>query len=201
MKYTCFTAIFALLAAAGLEAQVDRLQIEAAATGGFVGLSSANVQTQPDLICAPGSACTVDQNNVKLVRTKAYSWEPALSAGIVFRWLLGTREELSKMNATAAAGAVGVGLGLHFVFVPKPGGPGVSPAPAIALHVGTAHMQAFAGMIFANSDAVMLPGGGSTAIVPNGFSTSSLTIPNGSWGPNFFAGIVIGGISVKTPPM
>ena len=157
------------LVALSAEAQQNQLRtvkwaLEVAAGGGFAGLSEVAVQQEPNLTCTTATppVCTPDPANKVLVRNKAYSWRPSVATGIVFRMLF------RETTEDRAADAWGAGHGTHFVFVPKSEGE-ARPAPALAIHVGKAQMQAFAGFILVPTNEATLPGGGNRAIVPIGF--------------------------------
>jgi hypothetical protein len=170
----------------------SRLQIEAAATGGFAGISSVQVQSQPHYICSSsGGSCTPDPTgSIDLKKVSSYSWRPTLSAGVVFRGLI-----KKPQVGQDPSNLLGIGIGAHFVFLANSSN-GVSAAPAVALHVGTARMQVFFGSLFAPSDDVSFPNGQTTITAPAGTSPSAFQVTGGSRHAQFFAGIVIGGVSV-----
>ena len=193
-RFVLFPVAAVLVCSSAAQAQNPpnvKWRLEVAAGGGFAGLSEVEVQSEPHLACSAATppVCTPDPANKVLVRNKSYSWRPAVSTGLVFRWLLEPATE-----ATAAE-ALGVGLGAHFVFVPKTEG-ATRPAPALAVHFGKAAMQVFAGFIFVPTNEATLPGGGQRAVVPSSFDQSVLVRNDAGKGPSFFAGIVIGGVPV-----
>lgn len=171
---------------------LGHVAIEAAASGGFVGINGVSVLTEPITTCpAPtvGStpACTIDPTNVLLKQNTAYSFQPALSTGVIFRYVF-------HPDPTTLDG-MSVGLGLHVVFVPS--GSSTSAAPGITFNVGTHATQVFAGLVFMPTDgfADTFPSGP----VPSTFQTSSLITHDSATRRTFFIGIVIGGASIMKP--
>lgn len=163
--------------------------LEVAAGGGFAGIREAEVQTEPNLTCDAGTGiCTPDTLTTILIRNKKYSWRPSLSTGVIVRY---------QIADTADGAGIGIGAGGHFVFVPN--GDGSRAAPAITLHVGSRSTQLFAGFIFVPTDEVHLPGGGNRAVVPRATRPEDFIRRDAGEGPSFFAGVVIGGISVSKP--
>jgi hypothetical protein len=183
---------FVILCANAPLAHAQHLSIDAAAGGGFVGVDTAGVQTIPNTSCDTSNPpkCTADANTVIAIKNTAYSWQPALAVGLVFRYI-------PNPGATSHDG-VGIGVGGQFVFVPH--GSSSRAAPAITVHIGTASKQLFLGAVFMPSDTVDIPGGGDRAVLSTGFQTSSLIRPDGGRGPTFFAGVVIDGKSLTSAP-
>jgi hypothetical protein len=182
-------------------------RVEIAATGGFAGLAQVTVQTVPNLICSEQAvlrnpagtpttvgvtpSCTVDPNNVVAIKNTTHNWKPATSTGIIFRWIVHKDQDDEKNDG------FGVGVGTHFVFVPSE--QSTRAAPAITFHMGKKGLQVFGGWIFVRTDSVELPGLGERAVVPATFTTSSLTRTEGGREATFFAGIVIGALSITKP--
>src|SRR5262249_25738930 len=119
------------------------------------------------------------------------NWKPSLSTGVIFRWILHYDDDTKKDDG------IGVGIGANFVFVPN--ATNSTPAPAITFHVGKRSLQAFVGSIFVPTATVDMPGGGDKAVLPQGFDTSTLIRNDGGRKPTFFAGIVVGGVSLTKP--
>jgi len=185
-----------------------RPRVEIAATGGFAGLAQVSVQTVPNLICPENAvnrnptssigtatqlgACTVDPDHVRIIKNTTHNWKPASSAGVIFRWVI------HKDNGDATNDGLGAGIGAHFVFIPNSSD--TRAAPAVTFHVGKKNLQVFAGWIFAPTDEVTLPNGSTEAVVPASFTTSSLLRADGGREATFFAGIVIGSLSLTKQP-
>jgi hypothetical protein len=178
--------------ASGASGTPSRWRLEAAATGGFAGFRSVQVTSEPHYICNNSTSCTPDPTGaVDLTKTTSYTWKPTLSSGLVFRRLF---HDIS--DASQAADTMGLGLGIHVVFLSNSQNE-VTAAPAAAFHIGTQHMQVFGGFLIASSDNVVFPNGQDRFTAPVGTATTTFPTTT-SWGhPNFFMGIVIGGISVN----
>jgi hypothetical protein len=178
-------------AAAPSSTPVHHWSLDTAAGGGFVGIKAAGVQTLPNTTCDKSTppVCTVDPNNIIIVKNNTYAWQPALAVGLIFRYI--------RHIDPKTQDGIGIGVGGQFVFVPR--GDSTRAAPAATLHVGTQSKQLFFGAIFAPADTVDIPGGGNRAVVPLGFSINSLARTDGGRGPTYFAGVVIAGKSITAP--
>jgi hypothetical protein len=125
------------------------------------------------------------------MKNTTHNWKPATSTGIIFRWIV------HKDSGDDRNDGIGIGIGAHFVFVP--GDQETHAAPAVTLHAGKKGLQVFGGWVFVPTDAVALPGGGDQAVVPATFTTSSLIRSQGGRVATFYAGIVIGAMSITKP--
>jgi hypothetical protein len=180
-------------------AQLPHMAIDIAAGGGFVGLDTNEVQTTPHTTCTPAQppVCTADPANVVVTANSRYGWQPAVATGLVFRYIPKPEYVGSDDQGGMKRDGFGIGLGAQFVFVPH--GDNTRAAPALTIHVGRSSQQVFFGWVFAPVDKVEIPGGGPSAIVPAGFQATELIRPDAGRRPQFFAGVVIGGVAVTQP--
>ena len=174
----------------------DRVYIDVAPSGGFIGVRKVELQTQPSLVCAAtqppatAPACTPDTASVLAIKNSSYSFQPAVSVGVVFGY---------RVHGDATSDdALYVGVGGNAVFVPTSEN-STRPAPSITFHAGKKSVGAFAGFVFVPTDDITLPNGATQISVPPGFNTSSLVRTNAGRGPTFYFGIVVGGLPVKSP--
>jgi hypothetical protein len=194
---TLFVSILTLPRPAA--AQFGKWAIDVAAGGGFVGLNTNEVQTTPRTTCttADPPVCTVDTNNVVITANSRYGWQPAVATGLVFRFVPKAETVSKSTSGEELKDGIGFGIGGQFVFVPR--GDTTRAAPALTIHVGKSSQQIFFGWLFSPVDRVEIPGGGTSAVVPAAFPTSSLLRPDSQRRAQFFAGVVIGGVPVTRP--
>jgi hypothetical protein len=200
LRYLAIAAVIAMPAAAVAADDPKWVpRVEVAASGGFVGLTEVTMQTVPNLVCpsptptTQNPACTLDAEHVLAIKNVNHSWKPATSTGIIFRWIFYRSDGNDDTND-----GVGAGIGVHFVFVPV--GSETKAAPALTAHFGKKNLQFFIGSVFVATDKVELPGAADREIVPAAFQVSSLIRKDGGREPTFFAGIVIGAVSVTKAP-
>jgi hypothetical protein len=176
-----------------------KIGIDVSAGGGFVGLNTVEVQSTPRTTCQAGAppVCSIDAERVVITANYKYGWQPAVATGLVFRYVFTPSEFARTTSNDPIKDGLGVGLGAQFVFVPR--GDVTRAAPALTLHAGRSSQQVFFGVVFAPSDKVEIPGGGTSAIVPVSFPTAGLIRPDARRRPQFFAGVVIGGVAVTRP--
>jgi hypothetical protein len=189
-----YTASMLLLVfAASASAQGFHLSLDTSGGGGFTGLNSVSVQTVPNTVCDSASPpkCSIDPNNVVLIRNASYTWQPALAVGLTFR--------IITPNAWKDQDGDGIGFGPSGQFVFLPSGTGTTAAPAATFNIGTQSKQLFFGVLFAKASTADIPGGGSRAIVPIGFPSDAFVLANSGRVPAFFAGIILAGKSVTSP--
>jgi len=143
--------------------------------GGLSGLRRAEPAIQPafEPDGVGGYRRVVGQS--KVLRNVVYSWSPAISTGLIVRFV---SDDVKP----------GFGLGGHFVAFKE--GEEVRTAPSITAHYGTKDKQLFFGFLFTATDDVRLPNGRNEIVVADDEANSFVT-RHTSDRLNFFGGVVI----------
>jgi hypothetical protein len=189
---TILSSLYLSIAPAA-ELLAQDVRVEVAAGAGFAGLRLAEAIQQPALDCNGQNVCTPASGFTDLVRNIRYVWRPALSPGVIFRFLMLSE----KKQGDKSDDDVMIGLGAHMVFVPID--EGTRPLPSFTIHIGKKNTQVFGGVLLGSADDVVFPGNAKQIRVPS-TNIPSLVRSNASEGPNFYFGIVIQGVSVTKPP-
>jgi hypothetical protein len=184
--------VFATLSPEPADAQ--RFVLEAAASGGFAGIEVPEVKVQPLFRIASDGTAIPRSDSLSLLANQEFVWRPAVSTGLVARYLL------SGSNPDEET--LGVGIGGHMVMFAAGADARIKLAPALTAHFGSLNMQVFIGYIFSASDEIRLPGidgaarDGDQIVVPVGTDPDQFVLGGVGNGPTIFVGLIIGGLSV-----
>jgi len=178
------------------DARAIDIRVEVAAGAGFAGLKVAEAIQQPAVTCDDENVCTPKDGFVDLKRNTRYVWQPVISSGVVFRFIM-LDDKRGKGGDKNGNDDVMIGLGAHMAFIPSGGG--TRPLPAFTVHLGTRTTQVFGGFVLGSADDIKFPNNAEKITVPSDNIPDFVAKDSGS-GPNFYFGVVLGGIAVKGPP-
>lgn len=162
--------------------------IQAAAGAGFAGLDIAETLQKPAMCRTPASCGdTLLTDSLDLLRNTHYSWRPAISTGVTFKWF------------PAKIDPLGVGIGGHIAFVPETSGGRTNPFPVVAVSVGNRdRTELMFGLILSPTDDVAFPNGKQTyrVAIPKkvGQSLPDFSLPNTRKSRNLFIAVKVFGV-------
>ncbi len=171
--------------------------LEVAGAGGFVGTQVPEVIQKPLFRVDAMDVITLRTDSTRLIANSQFLWKPAVSTGIVGRWVF-------EESDSVTPGSVGIGVGFHMVALPGGADASIRLAPALTLHFGSRHLQWFGGVVFTGSDEIRFPtrkkgknsrNGDEIAVVA-GTDPNSFVLEGIGYSPTLFLGITIGGISI-----